>query len=82
MWVLCCSASLKPRAAAAVGLGSSYWKTQQEEEVLPVQWVALGWGWQTEEEYGMLDFPLEAWTTMADLEELGKEWVVDLAGRS
>lgn len=82
-WVPCCSANLKTRvaaAAAAAGLDSSYWKTQQEG-AWPVRWVVLGWGWQTEEEYGMLDFPLGAWTTTADPEQLGRRWVVDQTGR-
>lgn len=83
-WVLCCSANLMPKVAApavAAGLDSSYWKKQQEEGACRVQWVVLGWGWQTEEEYGMLDFPLGAWATAVDSEELGKRWVVDQAGR-
>lgn len=78
--VPCCSANLMPGGAAA-GLGSSYWKTPQEVGVWLVQWVVLGWGWQTEEEYGMLDFPLWASTTAVDLEELGKMWVGDQVGR-
>lgn len=50
----------------------------------PVKGVAWdqGWGWQTEEGYGMRDLPLEAWSTAAGLWELGRKGVVGQAGRS
>lgn len=50
----------------------------------PVQGEALdqGWGWQTEEEYGMEQLPLEALSTAAGLEQLGRKMVVGPAGRS
>lgn len=41
-----------------------------------------GWGWPTEEGSGTEDFPLQAWLTMVDLEEAGKERVLGQAGRS
>lgn len=31
-----------------------------------------GWGWRTEEGYGIEDPPLEAWSTAPGLEKLGR----------
>lgn len=73
MWELCCTAKLETRAVAAGDLGSSYSKTRQKGVVLPVHGAALGQGWQTEGVCGMAYFPLEAWSTMVGLEELGKK---------
>ena len=81
---MCCTATLEPWAAAAGGLGSSYWKIQQEGEEWRVQGAASdqGWGWQTGEGCGVEDLPSEAWSTATGPEELGRKWVVGRAGRS
>lgn len=41
-----------------------------------------GWGWRTEEGCGIEDFPSQPWSTMVDLEETSKKWVLGQAGKS
>lgn len=58
--------------------------TQEEAEVWPAQGAALDQdlGWQTGEEYGMEDLPLEVWLTVAGLGALDRKWGVDQTGKS
>lgn len=41
-----------------------------------------GWGWRTVEGCGIEDFPWQAWSTMVDLEDTSKKWVLGQAGKS